>query len=73
MVNFLLGQQSGYTKYPCFLCYWDSRAKQKDWCTAFCPEQGSLNCGDRNVINDPPVDRNSIFLPALHIKLGIMQ
>ena len=21
MVNFLLGQQSGYTRYPCFLCY----------------------------------------------------
>ena len=34
MVNFLLGQQSGYIKYPCFLCYWDSRAKQKHWCTA---------------------------------------
>ena len=26
MVNFLLGQQEGYTKYPCFLGYWDSRA-----------------------------------------------
>ena len=24
MVNFLLGQQSGF-KYPCFLCMWDSR------------------------------------------------
>ena len=24
MVNFLLGQQSGFTKYPCFLCMWDS-------------------------------------------------
>ena len=32
----LLGLQGGYTKYPCFLCLWDSRAdalhyKQKDW------------------------------------------
>ena len=25
MVNFLLGQQSGCTKFPCFLCIWDSR------------------------------------------------
>ena len=24
MVNFLLGQQEGYTKHPCFLCYWNS-------------------------------------------------
>ena len=36
MVNFLLEQQGGYTKYPCFLCYWDSRAStqhlvKKDW------------------------------------------
>ena len=31
MVNFLLGQQSGYTKFPCFLCYWDSRDKANYW------------------------------------------
>ena len=29
MVCLLLGQQSGYRKYPCFLCLWDSRARQK--------------------------------------------
>ena len=27
IVTFLLGQQSGYTKFPCCLCYWDSRDK----------------------------------------------
>ena len=31
MVNFLLGQQSGYTKYPCFLCLWYSRARDQHW------------------------------------------
>ena len=31
MVNFLLGQQGGYTKYPCFLCLWNSRSKQTHW------------------------------------------
>ena len=36
MANFLLGQQSGFTKYPCFLCTWDSRGRaqhymKKDW------------------------------------------
>ena len=31
MVNFLLGQQSGYTKFPCFLWLWDSRAKHLHW------------------------------------------
>ena len=27
MVTFLLGQQSAYAKFPCSLCYWDSRDK----------------------------------------------
>jgi hypothetical protein len=31
MVNFLLGQQSGYTKYLCFLCLWDSKVKHEHW------------------------------------------
>ena len=26
MVGFLLGLQGGYTKFPCFICLWDSRA-----------------------------------------------
>ena len=30
MVNFLLGQQSGYTKHPCFLCMRNSRDKAKN-------------------------------------------
>ena len=29
MVNFLLGKQGGYIKYPCFLCYWDSRTNEE--------------------------------------------
>ncbi len=31
MVNFLLGQQGRYTKYPCFLCLWNTRANNKHW------------------------------------------
>ena len=30
MVNFLLGQQSGYRKHPCFLCMQDSHDKAKN-------------------------------------------
>ena len=28
MVSFLLGQQKDYTKFPCFLCMWDSRDRE---------------------------------------------
>lgn len=31
MVSILLGQQAGYTKYPCFECLWDSRADTEHW------------------------------------------
>ncbi|GBM76331.1 hypothetical protein AVEN_222248-1 [Araneus ventricosus] len=27
ILTMLLGQQAGYTKYSCFLCLWDSRAR----------------------------------------------
>ena len=29
VIGLLLGQQRGYTKYPCFLCEWHSRATDK--------------------------------------------
>lgn len=31
MINLLVGLQSGNTKYPCFLCLWDSRARDEHW------------------------------------------
>lgn len=31
ILTMLLGQQAGYTKYPCFLCLWDSRAREQHW------------------------------------------
>jgi len=30
IISMILGQQAGYTKYPCFLCKWDS-AHEKHW------------------------------------------
>ena len=29
IITILLGMQAGYTKYPCFLCLWDSRADDR--------------------------------------------
>ena len=73
MVNYLLGQQSGYTKYPCFLCYWDSRAKSQHWNKDDWPLRSSLTVGDKNIINQPLVAAKKIILPPLHIKLGLMK
>ena len=73
IVNFLSGQQGGYTKHPSFLCYWESRATnsalgKKDW-----PAREDLAIGDKNIINVPLVNRDRIILPLLHIKLGLMK
>lgn len=73
MVNFLLGQQSGYTKYPCFLCLWDSRAKAEHWKKRDWPSREALIPGKQNVINAPLVSRDRIILPPLHIKLGLIK
>lgn len=73
MVNFLLGQQGGYVKFPCFLCLWDSRADDQHWQKKGWPVRDELLLGQRNVINQPLVSRDHIILPPLHIKLGLMK
>lgn len=73
IVNFLLGQQGGYTKYPCFLCLWDSRAKQEHWIRKEWPTRENMVVGESNIIRKPLVGREKIILPPLHIKLGLMK
>ena len=74
VVNFLLGQQLGFTKYPCFLCMWDTRDcsqhyTKKDWTL----REELVPCKERNIINNPLVDRDRILFPPLHIKLGLIK
>ena len=73
MVNFLLGQQGGYTKNPCFLCLWDSRDNAQHWVKKDWPVREKLVVGEKNVINEPLVNRDPIILPPLHIKLSLMK
>ena len=69
MVYFLLGQQSGYTKYPCFLCLWDSRARQEHWVQKGWPIREEIHVGDKNITNVPLEDRKNVVFPPLQIKL----
>ena len=72
MVNFLLGQQSGYTKHPCFLCMWNSRTKEEHYTNKEWPSR-ELKVGEKNVVNKALVPRDKIIFPPLHIKLGLMK
>jgi hypothetical protein len=74
MVNILLGQQSGFTKYPCFLCMWDSRDRDQHYTRRNWPARAEMvPCRAKNVINNPLVDRDRILFPPLHIKLGLIK
>ena len=65
MVNLLLGQQRGYTKFLCFIYLWDSRDKQNDWSQKVWPVLEELKVGTKSVINVPLVSRDCIILPPL--------
>ena len=73
MVGFLLRLQGGYTKFPCFLCLRDSRARTEHWIKKDSPVRSELIPGFLNVLAPPLVERSKIVFPPLHIKLGIIK
>ncbi|GBN32472.1 hypothetical protein AVEN_194332-1 [Araneus ventricosus] len=73
MLTMLLAQQAGYTKYPCFLCLWDSPAKDLYWTKTDWSLRGALTPGEKNVINTTLLPPEKVLLPPLHIKLGLMK
>jgi len=68
----LLRMQLGYTKYCCFLCKWDSRDKKNHRVNKLWPKQTSLTPGQKNVIIPLLVLLEKIYLPPLHVKLGLL-
>ena len=73
IITMILGQQSGFTREPCFLCLWNSRDRanhyvKKDW-----PKRESFKKGSHNIINGRLIDPQKILIPPLHIKLGLMK
>ena len=62
-----------YTKYHCFLCMWDSRARNHHWRKRHWSERTTLQVGTANVITGSLVPRDNIVFPLLHIKLGLMK
>ena len=70
MVNFLLGQQFGYTKHPCFLCMWDSRDKANHWVKKDWEPRIKLKAGEENIINEPLKQDN---IPPSTYKVGTYQ
>jgi hypothetical protein len=73
MVAFLMGMQGGFTKFPCYLCLWDSRNtdlhyKQRNW-----PLRSDYVVGTHNVKQEALVESKKVLMPPLHIKLGLIK
>lgn len=73
VIALLLGLQGGYTKYPCFLCLWDSRADKEHYVKRDWKIRPGLQPGSHNVLAHALVDPKHVLLPPLHIKLGLMK
>ena len=73
VISMLLGQQSGYTKFPCFLCEWDSRDRKEHYIKKEWPIRKALDPGVKNIARESLVDPKKVLLPPLHIKLGLMK
>ena len=72
-VALLLGIQLAYTKYCCFLCEWYSRDKKNHYVNKLWHKRTSRTLGEKNVVSPPLVLPEKIYLPPLHIKLGLIK
>lgn len=73
VIALVLGLQLGYTKFCCFLCEWDSRDRENHFVKKQWPKRLNLKPGEKNVLYQPLVNPEKIYLPPLHIKLGLMK
>lgn len=73
VISLLLGLQLGYTKNMCFLCLWNSRDDRNHYVVKNWPEREEHVVGRYNVQHMPLVDPQKIYLPPLHIKLGLIK
>jgi hypothetical protein len=70
----LLGRQGGYTKFPYFLCEWDSRDRERHWTVTRWPERKkNLVPGTKNVTKPTLIDPQKVLLPPVHTQLRIMK
>jgi len=67
----LLGLQAGYTKYSCFLCEWDRRARGTHCSRKHWPHRQSLTPGMKNVIHKPLIKPSKFCLPRYILNWGL--
>ena len=69
VIAILLGFQPGYTKYCCFLCEWDSRARHEHYPKKEWLKRNTLKAGAKNVKYTPLVEASKILFPLCILNL----
>lgn len=69
----LTGLQPGYTKFCCFLCLWDSRARTEHYVCKHWSVRDEIEQGKYNIKHKQLLQSDKIHLPPLHIKLGLFK
>ena len=68
-----MGLQGCFTKFPRYLCLWNSRDTKEHYHRRDWPERNNFTVGSNNVKWEPLVDPKKVLMPPLHIKLGLMK
>lgn len=73
VINILRGLKGGYPKHMCFICDWDTRYSGDQYtCTSWKNREDVLAINPTlSMLHDALVPIDDIYLPNLHIKLGI--
>lgn len=73
VIALLMGLQGGNTKFPCFLCLWDSRDTTNHFTRTTWPARTVFTVDQYNVKQPKLIEKTeNIIAPPLHIKLGMM-
>ena len=73
IVTTLMGLQKSYSKFCCFVCMWDSRARSVLYSKKNCPLYKSHTLRTKSTARQPLADPCKMLLPPLYIKLGLMK
>jgi len=68
-----LGLQLGYTAFCCFLHEWYSRYRKNYYIQKQWPKREPFIPGQKNVTDNLLINPEKVYLPTLHIRLGLIK
>lgn len=74
MVTIMIGRQASFTKFPCYLCLWNSRVTGEHYLSRDSTPRTVFNVRKKIIKWEPLLDFPwEIFFPTPHIKLGLIK